>query len=75
MTRKKFMKMRREMARRIWLKQNGSLKGFGKSDKAMRNKGVDWKGLQAIEGFESVNSYEACWNSKPFLSIREMVGM
>ena len=72
MTRKRFCKLRNEMARRIQLKSNGNLKGFGKSLKAMRDKPLDFDLLREKYGF---SSHEEVWNCKAFRDVREIVGM
>ena len=72
MTRKRFCKLRNELARRIQLKANGNLKGFGKSLKDMRDKPLDFDKLRKEYGW---SSYADVWNCKAFRDVREMVGM
>ena len=75
MTKRKFFKLRRELCRRIWLQQKGSLKGFGKSEKAMRGLAPDFEKARTFPGMENVRGYADVWNCEAFRVLRETVGM
>lgn len=67
MTRKTARKLCIEMARRIYLNQNGTLKGFGKVERFYDR---NWRPDIRPHG-----GYKAVWNSELLKDIRQSVGM
>lgn len=68
MTRKKARHLMLELARRLYLQNNGNLKGFGKIAKFYRDS------YRHNDYFVS-GGYKATWNSELIVLLRETVGM
>lgn len=68
MTRKRARHLMTEFSRRVYLKENGTLKGFGRSAKYYRD---DWRHLNYAE----TGGYKSAWNSDVMVRLREMYGM
>ena len=66
MTRKKARKLMREFSRRMYLKQHGNLKGFGKIDRFYND---DWR----HRDYKATGGYKAGWEAMK--EYREIVGM
>lgn len=68
MNRKKARRLWIELNRRIYLKQHGTLKGFGAIE---RHYNDDWR----HKDYKSTGGYKASWNSELVKQLRESVGM
>lgn len=68
MTRKKARNLMLEMSRRVYLKEHGTLKGFGSVAKHYRD---DWRHLN----YKSTGGYKNAWNSELMKLVRDYVGM
>lgn len=67
MKREKARKLMLELARRIHIKEHGTLEGFGKIAKFYR---ANWMPNSKITG-----GYKAAWDSKIMCELREIIGM
>lgn len=68
MTRKKARKLMRELSRRLYLQQHGTLKGFGKIDKFYDD---SWR----HKDYRVTGGYKAAWNLDIMVDLRKSVGM
>ena len=68
MTRKRARHLLLEVSRRAYLKQYGSLKGWGKIAKHYRD---DWR----HKDYTATGGYKNAWNSEIMTLLRESVGM
>lgn len=68
MTRKKARRLMIELNRRLYLKQHGTLKGFGAIERFYND---DWR----HKDYKSTGGYKAAWNGYYMKVLREMVGM
>ena len=57
-----------ELSRRIYLNQNGSLKGFGKIAEFYND---NWR----HKDYKSTGGYKNAWNSEIMVQLRKSVGM
>lgn len=68
MTRKKARHLLMEFARRIYMQEHGTLKGFGKIAKHYSD---SWR----HENYAVTGGYKAAWNSEIMVQLRKSVGM
>ena len=68
MTRKRARHLLLEMSRRVYLKEHGTLKGFGKIAKHYND---DWRHIN----YATTGGYKKSWNSELMVLVREYVGM
>lgn len=68
MKRKRARHLLLEVARRVYLGQHGTLKGFGKVAKFYRD---EWRHLD----YTATGGYKAAWNCEAMAALRKSVGM
>lgn len=68
MNRKKARHLVMEMSRRLYLKEHGDLKGFGKIAKFYND---DWRHTD----YNLTGGYKKAWNSPAMTTLREILGM
>lgn len=68
MTRKRARHLLLEMSRRLYLKEHGNLKGFGKIARHYNDR---WR----HRDYRTTGGYKVSWNSDMMKLLRDMVGM
>lgn len=68
MNRKKARHLMMEVSRRLYIKEHGNLKGFGKIAKFYND---DWR----HKDFKATGGYKKAWNSDVMKLLRETLGM
>ena len=68
MNRKRARHLLLEVSRRLYLKEHGNLKGFGKIAKFYND---DWRHTD----YKVTGGYKAAWNNEIMVRLRESVGM
>lgn len=68
MNRKKARHLMMEVARRLYIKEHGNLKGFGKIEKFYND---DWR----HKDYTVTGGYKKAWNSDIMRLLRESLGM